>query len=162
MAEQQISLLPFCKGWDAYQELLIKALEPLSLDQLSLRTAPHLRSIGENAAHIVGTRVGWIHGVLGEGDAAIEPMDLWDSPGAPARSAAELIEGLNATWQMIANALTRWTPADLEHVIERTRSGKTHRYTSQWVLWHVIEHDLHHGGEISLILGTHNLTAPDL
>ncbi|HEX4716084.1 MAG TPA: DinB family protein [Ktedonobacteraceae bacterium] len=30
--------------------------------------------------------------------------------------------------------------------------------TRQWIIWHVIEHDLHHGGEISLILGTHGLT----
>ena len=32
----------------------------------------------------------------------------------------------------------------------------------QWVIWHVIEHDLHHGGEVSLMLGTHGLAAPDL
>jgi hypothetical protein len=38
-----------------------------------------------------------IHGVLGEGEAVLEPLDLWDSPGAPARSAAELIAGLNAS-----------------------------------------------------------------
>jgi uncharacterized damage-inducible protein DinB len=159
ISRYSILFLPKTQGWDTYQELLIKAIEPLSLDQLSLRTAPQLRSIGENAAHIVGTRVGMIHGVLGEGDAAIEPMDLWDSPGAPARSAAELIEGLNATWQMIANALTSFTPADLDDVIEHTtRSGKTRRFTRQWVIWQVIEHDLHHGGEISLILGTHGLT----
>ena len=67
MTEQQISLLPFYQGWDTYQELLIKAIEPLSLDQLSLLPAPQLRSIGENAAHIVGTRVGWLHYVLKEG-----------------------------------------------------------------------------------------------
>ncbi|HEY6285010.1 MAG TPA: hypothetical protein VIX20_05065 [Ktedonobacteraceae bacterium] len=32
----------------------------------------------------------------------------------------------------------------------------------QWVIWHVIEHDLHHGGELSFSLGAHNLAAPDL
>jgi len=67
MAEQPISLLPFYQGWDTYQELLLKAIEPLSLDHLSLRSAPQLRSLGENAAHIVGTSVGMIDGVLGEG-----------------------------------------------------------------------------------------------
>ena len=58
MAEQQISLLPFYKGWDTYQELLIKAIEPLSLEQLSLRPAPQLRSIGDLATHIIGARAG--------------------------------------------------------------------------------------------------------
>ena len=28
-----------------------------------------------------------------------------------------------------------------------------------WVVWHVLEHDLHHGGEISLTLGMHGVTA---
>jgi len=30
------------------------------------------------------------------------------------------------------------------------------------VIWQVIEHDLHHGGELSFSLGMHNLAAPDL
>jgi uncharacterized damage-inducible protein DinB len=67
MAEQQLSLFPLYKGWDTYQELLIKAIEPLSLEQLSLRAAPQLRSIGENAAHIVGTRAGWLYFQLEKG-----------------------------------------------------------------------------------------------
>jgi uncharacterized damage-inducible protein DinB len=35
-------------------------------------------------------------------------------------------------------------------------------FTRQWVVWHLIEHDLHHGGEISLILGSNGLTGLDL
>jgi uncharacterized damage-inducible protein DinB len=30
------------------------------------------------------------------------------------------------------------------------------------VLWHVLEHDLHHGGELSLALGMHGLPALDV
>jgi hypothetical protein len=31
-----------------------------------------------------------------------------------------------------------------------------------WVIYHVLEHDLHHGGEVSLILGMNKLQAPDI
>ncbi len=31
-----------------------------------------------------------------------------------------------------------------------------------WVVWHVMEHDVHHGGEISQILGSHGLSGLDL
>jgi uncharacterized damage-inducible protein DinB len=31
-----------------------------------------------------------------------------------------------------------------------------------WIVWHVIEHDLHHGGEVSFTLGMHGLAAPDI
>lgn len=162
MTEQRTNLFPFYQGWDAYQGLLIKALAPLSDKELALRAAPHLRSIGENAAHIVGTRTSWFHMLMGEGDATMAPRDTWDQPGAPTRSAAELISGLEATWQMIHNALLRWTPTDLDYIFEGTHDGEEYRLTRQWIIWHVIEHDLHHGGEISFVLGMHNLAGIDL
>ncbi|MDQ6662353.1 MAG: DinB family protein [Chloroflexota bacterium] len=159
MAEQQINLFTLYKGWDVYQDLLTKAIAPLSPDQLALRAVPHLRSIGENTAHIIGTRVGWFHMLMGEGDAAIAPLDEWDQPNASVRSAAELVTGLEATWHMIQNALAHWTSADLDYIFQGTRDGKAYRFSRQWVIWHVIEHDLHHGGEISFMLGMHNLAA---
>jgi uncharacterized damage-inducible protein DinB len=162
MAEQQISLVPLYKGWDTYQELLIKALEPLSLDQLSLRPAPQLRSIGENAAHIVGTRAGWLHYVLKEGGEDLVSR-TWGDPGQPAGSAAELISGLETTWQVIQDALHRWTTADLEEIFHDTdENGEDQTVTRQWVIWHLIEHDLHHGGELSYTLGMYGLTGIDI
>ncbi len=29
-------------------------------------------------------------------------------------------------------------------------NGEDQTYTRQWVIWHLIEHDLHHGGELPL------------
>ena len=146
------------KGWDTYQELLIKAIEPLSLDQLALRPAPHLRSIGENTAHIIGTRIGWFHYVLKEGGEDLASR-IWGDPDQPASSAAELTSGLEMTWQVIQQALQRWTIADLAEIFHDTEeSGEDQTYTRQWVIWHLIEHDLHHGGEISFTLGMHGLT----
>ena len=163
MSESYTHLLPFYKGWETYQELLITAILPLSSEQLALRPAPHLRTIGENVAHIIGTRAGWFHGDMGEGEVAVfAPLAQWDEEGAPARNATELISGLKTTWQLLQNSLARWTPADLDYVFEETRNGQVRRYTRQWVIWHVIEHDLHHGGEVSLALGMHGLAAPDL
>ena len=154
MAEQQISLLPFYKGWDTYQELLIKAIEPLSLDQLSLRPAPQLRSIGDLATHIIGVRAGWLYYTLEKGDEHLVSL-----ASQPARSAAELVNGLEATWQVIQDALNHWTIADLAEIVHDTdENGEDQTYSRQWVLWHLIEHDLHHGGELSFTLGMHGLT----
>ncbi len=58
----------------------------------------------------------------------------------------------------MADSLARWTPADLDAAFA-TRHGER---TRQWVIWHVIEHDIHHGGELSLTLGAHGVNAPDL
>lgn len=134
MVEQHMSLLSFYKGWDAYQGLLLKALAPLSSDQLTLRVAPHLRSVGENVAHIISGRVSNFL-VIGEGGVEIAPLEKWDEQGAPPRSAAELISGLEATWQMIQSALIRWTPANLNDVFEDVQNEKLSRFTRQWIIW---------------------------
>ncbi|HEX3050950.1 MAG TPA: DinB family protein [Aggregatilineaceae bacterium] len=158
MAEQPISLLPYYQGWDTYQALLIKAVEPLSPDQLSLRAAPHLRSIGENAAHIVGTRAGWLYFQLEMGGESMVSLAKWNMPDQPARSAAELVNGLEATWHVIQDTLSHWTFADLSGIVHDTdENGVEQIYTRQWVIWHLIEHDLHHGGELSFTLGMYGL-----
>ena len=161
MVEPQINLWAFYKGWDAYQTLLVKAIAPLSSDQLALRVAPHLRSVGENVAHIISGRVSNFL-VMGEAGPDIAPLEKWDEDGAPPRSAAELVNGLEATWQMIQTALVRWTPADLEDVFVDGDGEEAPRITRQSIIWSTIKHDLHHSGEISLTLGAHHVEALDL
>src|SRR6185503_13412812 len=160
MAEQQLNLLSFYKGWDAHQTLLIKAVAPLLPEELALRVAPHLRSVGENVAHIISGRVSNFL-VMGEAGAETAPLETWDERGAPPRSATELVSGLESTWQMIQMALTRWTPADLEDVFVDGQGEQASRFTRQSIIWSTIKHDLHHGGEISLTLGAHDVEALD-
>ena len=81
------------------------------------------------------------------------------------RSAAEIVRGLELTWGLIESRLAGWTEADLEKQFQRPTpndAGKRPRRTRQWIIWHVLEHDLHHGGEISFSLGMHGLTGLDL
>ena len=162
MTDKQTTLAPFYKGWDVYQGQLVKAISPLTTEQLTLRAGPHLRSVGMIAAHIVGARVRWFHRLMGEGSTDIDFLGAWDRPEAPVRSAAELVKGLEESLQLIQNSLARWTLADLNHVFEGTYGGEEYSLTRQWIIWHVIEHDLHHGGEISLTLGAHGLMGLDL
>ena len=161
MAKQELNLLSFYKGWDSYQALLIKAIAPLSSEELALRAAPHLRSVGENVAHLISGRVSNFL-VLGEAGAEMIPLEQWDIPGAPLKGAAELVSGLESTWQMIQIALARWTPADLEDVFVDGEGEQAPRLTRQSIIWSTIKHDLHHGGEISLTLGVHHVEALDL
>lgn len=160
--EHQLSLSHFYAGWDVYQQHLIAAIAPLTSEQLALRAASHHWSIGILAAHIIATRVGWFHIRMGEGNSDLAPLAAWDEDGEPLRSAAELVAGLEATWQMIKDALARWTPADLEPVFPHPGREDWPIRSRQWIIWHVLEHDIHHGGELSSILGAHGLAAVDL
>jgi len=86
MAEDNFTLTTFYTSWKAYQDHIKEALAPLTAEQLELRAAPHLRSIGENALHIIGCRAGWFTEFLGEDCGAdVKAYASWDVPGAPAR-----------------------------------------------------------------------------
>jgi uncharacterized damage-inducible protein DinB len=164
MTDETRRAMAFYQGWENYQDLLIKAITPLTPEQLAYRPAPQLRSVGENARHIIGARVRWCHMALGLGDEAFAALGRWDRRDMPTRSAAELVSGLRDSWKVLGAALEGWTPADLDYAIPNTdrEPGEPEVYTRQWIIWHLIEHDLHHGGEISQLLGMHNLTGLDL
>jgi uncharacterized damage-inducible protein DinB len=161
MNAPQSTLSILFAGWNDYQTLLIKALGPLSADQLALRAAPNLRSIGELVTHVISARARWFHNLMGEGDQEFAALGTWDRKGMPIRSAAELVSGFELTRLVMEDALASWRSADWEQTYEG-EEGDPATFTRQWVIWHLIEHDLHHGGELSLTLGMHGLTAPDL
>jgi uncharacterized damage-inducible protein DinB len=164
MTEPPFVLAPLYKGWDGYQRHLAKALVPLSPEQLALHATQDLRSIGMLATHLVAVRARWLYYVLNEGGEQLIPIGQWDRSDQPARSAAELVGGLETTWNVIDDALHRWTLADLEETVRDVDedSGEEEIFTRQWVIWHLLEHDLHHGGELSFSLGMHGLAAIDL
>jgi uncharacterized damage-inducible protein DinB len=177
MSDAARILDPFREGWLGYQRLLLGALGPLTGEQLSSRTASFQWTVWQLASHMAGSRAYWFHDVLGEGDPAVREMfrvesitvpDLpledagWEDDEDHPRSAAEIVEAFDLTWTMIEDCLRRWTADDLAIEVSRRRRSGTQTFTRQWVVWHLIEHDLHHGGEISQILGSHGVSALDL
>ena len=158
MTTADTSLARFYQGWETYQGYLTNAIAPLTSEQLALRAASNLRSIGILAAHIIAARVVWFHAVMGEGPTDLMPLRKWDEYDPIRQNTAELVAGLETTWGLIQQCLARWTSADFDQTFQR-RDGLVSR---QWIIWHVIEHDLHHGGELLLTCGVHGLPVPDL
>jgi uncharacterized damage-inducible protein DinB len=167
------ALKPFYEGWAAHQALVIDAIRGLTPEQLDFRAAPHQWAIWQLAGHVAGSRAYWFHDVLGEGDPSARDFfrvesttvpDLaleeagWEDDEDQPRSAEELVDGLRRTWSLVDDCLRRWTAEDLDGTV--VRPERTHH--RGWVVWHVMEHDVHHGGEISQILGSNGLTGLDL
>ncbi len=145
MTEHAFPVASFYKGWDGYQQHLVHALAPLSSEQLALRAEPRLRSIGAIARHIIGARAGWLYYALKENDENLVPLHTRNDADQPDQSGAELVSGLEKTWQVIQDALQRWTIADLDEIFHETdENGEEETFTRQWVIWHLIEHDVHH------------------
>lgn len=156
MAENNYTLTTFYKQWDEYQQHIKEAVVGLSAEQLELGTGkPGLRPIGWNAAHIIGCRVGWFTYTLHEdGSAYLDTNKNWDEA---VQSGSDLAQGLDASWRLMADCLARWSSADMEQTFPDEWEDGIHHLSRAWIVWHVMEHDLHHGGEISLMLGMHGL-----
>ncbi len=108
----------------------------------------------------------------------------------PGHSSAVLVAGLEKTWQVIEQTLARLTHADLQQTFpplteaerehhaslvepalqpyaqmwleaERQYVGVRPSRSRQWFIWGILEHDIHHGSEISTTLGVHGLPILD-
>lgn len=147
------------ENWRGYQEKLRACIAPLTREQLLLRPAAPMWPVGQIVQHIVSVRAGWFSGTLQDDDDAMRAYMEWGQRDSPERSAAELARGLADTWAFIDTRLQRWTPADCAQTFPDEWEGQIYEVSRSWVIYHVLEHDLHHGSEVSLILGMSGLPA---
>lgn len=164
MTVQASPLVTFYQqGWENHQQALVATIASLSSEQLALPIAPHYLSIGELLSHMIDARVFWFSSWMGEENA---DMAHWHEERSRdeqvVHEAAELVAIFEKTWHVMSSAMSRWTSADLEQLISPPASHQAGleeepALTRQWIVWHVLEHEIHHGGEFSLALGTHGL-----
>ncbi|HLK57340.1 MAG TPA: DinB family protein [Chthonomonadaceae bacterium] len=162
------SLMSVYSGWDGYQISLVNAITPLSREQLVYRPTQLERSVGDIAAHIAFGRIDWFHRMGAQGSAELveQAAPFWRPWGpvdsAVGESADEIVRWLNASWQMIENTLTQWTIDDLTKTFLQPYGGKTYAIPRQWVIWRIMAHDIHHGGQLSILLAEQGIELPEL
>ncbi len=130
-------------SWQDYQLALKRAIRPLTEEQLQRRPFPGLRTPGEIAEHIVFGRALHLHRALGEEAAELMPLLRWEDADDPTHTATENLHGLELTWRFISNCLMRGSSTDV--ILEETPIVQT--------IWGLLDHDLPHAGELSLLLG---------
>ncbi len=132
-------------SWLDYQEALKRAVAPLTGEQLQQRPIPGLRTAGEIAEHIVFGRALHLCRTLGEEAAELTPLLRWDDADEPSHSAAEIVQGLELTWRFISSSLMSGSATDT--ILEGEGAPAVQ------VIWGLLDHDLPHAGELSLLLG---------
>ena len=141
------------ESWYDYQEALKRAIAPLTEEQLQRRLTPGLRTPGEIAEHIVFGRALWLHRTLGEQAAELTPLIRWDDADDPPHTAAEILHGLEQTWQFITVCLMHGSPTD---------AISEEQVPILQTIWGLLDHDLPHAGELSLLLGDSGLPGVEI
>ncbi len=163
MSSGNLSLNFVFEGWDSYQTSLVRAISPLAPDELAWRPAPNLRSVGEIACHISFGRIDWFSRMDAPGSAELaKQTSALKSRSAIAQNQLELLWWLEASWQLIEDTLSQWTVLDLDQTYRHVYQRKTYAISRQWTIWRVLSHDIHHGGQLAIMLGIMGIPIPDL
>lgn len=156
-----MNMLDVYPGWGDYHAKIVGAVAPLDAEQLGLSAAPGLWPVRMLVSHIVSARKWWFRDWMGDGGSAWDEYESWDDlEEMSGRKAPALALALDETWSLMSSSLARWTTADLEEKFTRptpNADGERPVHARGWIVWHVAEHDVFHGGEISLTLGMHGL-----
>lgn len=141
------------ESWQDYQEALKRAIAPLTEEQLQRRLLPGLRTPGEIAKHIVFGRALHLHRTLDEAAAELTPLLRWGDDDAPPYTAVEIVQGLELTWRFITSWLMRGSPAD---------TIPEEQVSIIQTIWGLLDHDLPHAGELSLLLGADGIPGVEI
>lgn len=141
------------ESWQDYQEALKRAIAPLTEEQLQRRLMPDLRTAGEIAEHIVFGRALHLHRTLGERVAELTPFLRWEDADDPSHTAAEILHGLELTWRLIVACLMHGSPTDTISAEE---------IPVRQTIWGLLDHDLPHAGELSLLLGAEGMPGVEI
>jgi len=174
MSDEQVPLLVVYEGWNGYHQSIVNAVKPLTSNQLAWRPTNNLKSVGELVRHIALGRITWLHRMSPPGSAElVNQIHKWktDSDGNQnidetyfkiTEDSIELVRWLESTWQVIYRILTEWQVGDLSRTYEHKWNGNVYTPSRQWTIWRVMSHDIHHGGELSLMLGLQGIEAFEL
>lgn len=141
------------ESWQDYQEALKRAIAPLTHEQLQKRTISNLRTPGEVAEHIVFGRAYHLYHTLGADATELTPFISWGDTNDVSHTAEEIVQGLELTWQVITHCLMKGvsidTVSEQQALIIQT-------------IWGLLDHDLPHAGELSLLLGADGLAGVEI
>jgi uncharacterized damage-inducible protein DinB len=133
---------------------LIKALEATPEDKLNWAPAPEMIKLGDVFYHIAECSAWWI-GTQIDGE---KPP-----PNMPTTDVTKIIlaEMLEQHWQRLENFFAR-CPEILEKSYESTDKESTNKFTGQWIMFHLLEHDIHHRSQINQYLRILGITPPEI
>ena len=133
------------KHWEQVRTDLYATIDMFNNDELIFTPFNGSWPVGQIMLHIADCEDNWLHGVVQH---EFIPWIVYNLADYPTKSAIiELLENAHKRTMAFFENLDE---NDLEKVFQ-TPNGES--FTLEWIIWHVLEHEIHHRGELSLALG---------
>jgi uncharacterized damage-inducible protein DinB len=141
--------------WEVVRRYLVEALQLLEDCQLDFVPREGLWSLGETARHIARAEEGWFrYAVTREHSEWPAAYTAREHPTVG--SVVGLLREVHGRTEAF---LEKTDVAELDQLVELPWDEKL---TLREIVWHVLEHEIHHRGEIFLMLGLMGMEAPDI
>ncbi|MCK5053163.1 MAG: DinB family protein [Anaerolineales bacterium] len=132
--------------WRQVRSDLLTTMDKYSADHLAFVPFKTAMSVGQIMLHIAGAEEGWFRYVIG-----------WDYDEWPQEYSLADYPNVGSIKALLTEVHTR-TEAyldtqDLDDLERRIDAPWGKSIPLGWIIWHVMEHEIHHRGELSLILG---------
>jgi uncharacterized damage-inducible protein DinB len=140
--------------WSSVRQDLYEALDKLTDEQLDFVPGDGLWSLGKVVRHIAEAEEDWFRYAI------TQELSEWpkfpDKDYATVESVKALLARVHARTQ---SYLATVDVAELARTVTTPWGSES---SLGWIVWHVFEHELHHRGEIYLMLGLQGIEAPNI
>jgi uncharacterized damage-inducible protein DinB len=131
--------------WEQVRSDLLATIDKFSDDELIYTPFEGSWPVGQIMLHIAECEDHWLHGLVRQEIQMPVCYDLADHLGK-----AAIKDVLEVAHSRTLGFLDDLRDSDLDRQYT-TRFGET--FSLYWIIWHVLEHEIHHRGELSLALG---------
>ena len=131
---------------------LMRAVSMLSDEDLEYRPNENYeRSIGDILRHLINLEQGWIHFVIRR------EIDDWPAERDDLETVADLKAEMEMVHEQTMDYLQGLPAEDFNRIVQVPDDGTP---KLGWILWHVLEQQIHHRGELYLCLSMLGMERP--
>lgn len=135
---------------------LLKTVADLTPPQLAWTAPGHANSIGKLLVHIAETEYWWTTVV------ALKKEEKFDeSRFEKISTLPEMLKLLNRYFDEFSRYLEYETISDWDRVFYAI-PGYDEKVSKRWLVWHVVEHQARHRGQIFMLMRMQNLEVPNV
>jgi uncharacterized damage-inducible protein DinB len=131
--------------WGQVRADLVSTIDMFQETELEFSPFEGSWPVGQIMLHIADCEDNWLYGVVRQ---QIEPWIFYNLSDYPNKSAIKHL--LSRAHRRTVTFLDRLNESDLDKTFTTPNDEP---YQLRWILWHVLEHEIHHRGELSLALG---------
>jgi uncharacterized damage-inducible protein DinB len=144
--EEQMKLSQLFSHWKQVRDDLLSTIDKFDDEELTFVPFDSSMPVGQIMLHIGDAEEGWFSYVVRR------ELEEWPDYTLEAYPTTEAIKTkLTTVHTRTETFLESLGLNDLERIIDMP--NRDYRLSLGWIIWHVLEHEIHHRGELSLILG---------